>query len=229
MAPLSAVQRTWTDCSRAAGRWLAWLDREDARIQREAVAAIRAGHNVVVYEERKAGNAPGSVHQMAPRWLVKFLGVDYFRNVVTVYLGRVSQEELIQVRRLGKVRYLLITMPTDASDAELARLRGLGNLSSLNIRGTRVSDVGMTHLKGLTNLRTLNLSGTQVTDAGLVHLKELTKLRELDLGSPQIGDAGLAHLKGLTSLSFLNLHGSPVTEAGISELKRALPKLTIWR
>ena len=71
-------------------------------------------------------------------------------------------------RRLGKVRYLLITMPKDASDAELARLRGLGNLSSLNIRGTRISDDGMTHLKGLTNLRTLNLSGTQVTDAGLV-------------------------------------------------------------
>jgi hypothetical protein len=38
--------------------------------------------------------------------------------------------------------------------------------------GPRLSDAGLVHLKGLTNLSYLQLDGTQVTDAGV---KELTR------------------------------------------------------
>ena len=67
--------------------------------------------------------------------------------------------------------------PTDdlkktVSDAELANLRWLTNLSYLDLDGTRVSDAVMAHLEGLTKLSYLNLRGTQVSDAGLAQSEE---------------------------------------------------------
>ena len=40
-------------------------------------------------------------------------------------------------------------------------------LSELNLFQTPVTDDGLAHLKGLTNLTLLNLHGTHVTSAGL--------------------------------------------------------------
>jgi hypothetical protein len=51
-------------------------------------------------------------------------------------------------------------------------LKGLGRLSCLDVRGTRVTDAGLVHLKGLTSLSRLGLDGTQVTDAGVRELRE---------------------------------------------------------
>ena len=42
-----------------------------------------------------------------------------------------------------------------------------------------MTDDGLKHLKGLTNLSELNLESTQITDAGLVHLKGLPGLEWL--------------------------------------------------
>ena len=69
------------------------------------------------------------------------------------------------------------------------------------------------HLKGLTNLSSLELRHTQVTDAGLAHLKGLTNLG-VSPRSTRVTDAGLAHLKGLTNLSGVDLGrlNSPTTE-----------------
>jgi hypothetical protein len=85
----------------------------------------------------------------------------------------------------------------------------------------------LAHLKGLTNLSNLNLGWDWVSDAGLAHLKALANLSELDLCDTLVTDAGLAHLKGLTKLSILYLHRTKVTDDGLKQLKQALPSLSI--
>lgn len=52
----------------------------------------------------------------------------------------------------------------------------------------------LVHLKGLTNLTTLNLGNTRVTDAGLVHLRGLTKLATLTLNG-EVTDVGVTELR----------------------------------
>ena len=68
----------------------------------------------------------------------------------------------------------------------------------LNLVVTSVTDAGLANLKGLTNLSASTSSGTSVTDAGLAHLKGLTNLSKLVLADTRVTDAGLANLKGLT-------------------------------
>ena len=132
-------------------------------------------------------------------------------------------------------------------------LKGLTNLETLVLYGTKINDAGLVHLKGLklkqlsipkqamTDLglkhylavvethNSLRLSGWSVSDAGLVHLKGLTNLQTLVLSNTQISDAGLVHLKGMTNLKGLNLFGTKVTDAGVAELQKALPNCRISR
>ena len=53
----------------------------------------------------------------------------------------------------------------------------------------QIGDAGLIQLKGLTDLETLLIGGTKVTDAGLAHLKPLAKLKKLSLFDTEIGDA----------------------------------------
>ena len=59
------------------------------------------------------------------------------------------------------------------TDAGLEHLKGLTQLHSLDLGGTKVTDAGLEHLKGLAQLESLELRGTKVTDAAA---KVLTKL-----------------------------------------------------
>jgi hypothetical protein len=53
-----------------------------------------------------------------------------------------------------------------------------------------LSDAGLAHLQILTNLSTLDLAATDVTDAGLASLTGLTYLRRLYLRGTLLTDAG---------------------------------------
>ncbi len=69
----------------------------------------------------------------------------------------------------------------------------LVNLKSLCLGGKRnITDAGLAHLVGLTNLTYLDLGKTQITDTVLVHLKDLTNLERLSLDETKVTDAGLA-------------------------------------
>jgi len=187
------------------GVWLGWIVRQ-ARVQRDAVAAITAAGGSVNYDwEWSNGKSSPGAKPWAPTWLTDLIGVDFFGHVTGVffYSSAPTDEAIVRVGRLTRLELL-----------------GLGPFAS---------DKGLGHWKGLTNLSFLDLSSTQVTDAGLAHLKGLTNLSFLILDSTQVTDAGLAHLKGLTNLSVLSLHGTRVTDAGLKELKRALPSLWIFR
>ncbi len=220
----------------AAG--LGWIVN-GARIQREAVAAIRKDGGVASYDwDLKIGKWNGHSWETdgrpgAPKWLVDCLGVDYFDHVVSVALGQPgSTSALRHIGQLGRVERLHLHGPF-VTDAELAHLAGLTKLSYLNIGdraydctggstplgAARVTDAGMPYLKGLTKIGFLDLNGTQVSGAGLAHLAGLTKLETLCLGDTQVTDAGLAHVEGMTKLKGLELGGTAVTDAGLVHLK----------
>ena len=69
------------------GGWLGWIVR-GARIQREAVAAVRRTGGSVLYDWQirgdhgAVGGEPGS-----PAWLVELIGVEYFGDITEVRLG----------------------------------------------------------------------------------------------------------------------------------------------
>jgi hypothetical protein len=156
------------------GVGLGWIVRE-ARIQRDAVAAIKETGGAVRYdwEFRNCEALPGG-KPWAPRWLVDLIGVDYFGHITAAVAHHMSAE---------------------TSDAVLAHVGRLTLVESLNLHDSSISDSGLVHLKGLTNLRVFLLYRTQVSDAGLMHLKGLTNLTALQVDGTQVTDAGAQELK----------------------------------
>jgi Leucine-rich repeat (LRR) protein len=216
--------------------WYVHLARQ-ARIQRDAVAAITRLGGSVLYDWQFEGNQfrlkPGTTiisNEVPgwPRWLVDRLGVDAFGSVSQVSFRRLprepspaeAEEVLAQIGHLRRLKQLtFINVPV--SDTGLAHLEGLTNLESFMLRGSnRVTDAGVAHLARLTGLKELYLEDSRISDAGLADLKELTGLGTLNLARTQIGDAGLAHLERLTSLENLGLDGTKVTDAGLVRLLR---------
>lgn len=114
---------------------------------------------------------------------------------------------------------------TRITDEELANLRGLHCLQSMNLGSSEITDSGLKHVKGLVQLRALCLSSKKITDVGLENLRGLDQLESLSLESPSITDAGLKHLGVLTHLRDLRLEDSAVTGPGLEHLKQ-LERLT---
>jgi internalin A len=238
--PVRASLRTWRRRLRISvrglivvvlviGVGLGWIV-QGARIQRQAVAAIRRDGGLVFYDWH---HWDGKGEPGAPKWLVDRLGVDYFGHVVSVALGQPgSPSALRNIGQLSHVERLRLNGPF-VTDAGLAHLKGLTDVYSLDsvdryvicdgtivLRGAaRVTDAGMPYLKDLTRLLSLDLDGTQVSDDGLANLAGMTKLESLGLADTRVTDIGLVHLKGMTRLKDLDLSGTPVTDAGLGHLK----------
>jgi Leucine-rich repeat (LRR) protein len=87
----------------------------------------------------------------------------------------VDDDGLESLKELSHLKEL--TLPRRITDAGLARLKGMIQLTRLSVSSPQVTDTGMGQLKGLTNLETLTLTGTKLTDKGLAELKGLTKLK----------------------------------------------------
>jgi hypothetical protein len=126
----------------------------------------------------------------------------------------------------------VIYLQTDGkfSDAYLVPLESLkGRLVHLNLGGQPVTDAELAHLKGLTDLTELHLEKTKITDKGLENLKGLTNLEYLNLYGTDVTDAGLANLEGLKKLKHLYLWQTKVTEAGAAKLKKTIPAVDVNR
>ena len=111
------------------------------------------------------------------------------------------------------------------TDAGLAHLRELKQLSHLNFDAQHITDEGMRHLGGITSLQFLHLMPPrQVTDAGVRHLAGLKELTHLSLFHSQITDASLRTLASLPKLTSLMLDQTAITDAGLAQLEK-LPNL----
>ena len=150
------------------GVWLGWFVRS-ARSQRDAVAAITKADGLVFYDwNLKNGRKIEESKPWSPSWLVNAIGVDYFGSVAAVILPKASDDELIHIGRFNHLR-LLVIGKLEATNSGLAHLRGLTNLSrlDLDLNYTRVTDAGLVHLKCLSPISAVELVDTQVTDTGL--------------------------------------------------------------
>lgn len=235
-----------------------------ARRQAKALAAIEALNSKPVdgtpivslsffHEINSKGNLIRGAEPNAPRWLVEFIGPEYFRTVRGVQFDsnlladqdlpflddladletfslqgnpRVSDDLMTCLRSMTRLQRLWL-MCTNLGDKTAENLDGLHDLKQLYLSDTKVTDAGVSHVRGLVNLQVIWLGNLDVTDASLVHLEGLTQLERLNLTGTKVTDAGLVHLESLQSLQELYLGRTGVTQAGIDRLKKRLPKTKI--
>ena len=239
------------------GGWLGRTARV-ARIQREAVAAIRKADGEISYDwEWKSGAAHSGkrpqgtlpvgrsfrrrlLRSCRPRLLLRERDASTSEKGRTTARGaeespHAANEEPSQPRDSltgctpEQVQIGHEPWEPNERDAVLPLLKGLSGLSRLDLNGVDLTGDRLLWLEGLTTLTHLDLGRTRITDSRLRRLRTLVKLSELNLDGTEITDAGLAHLKGLTRLSRIDLGDTRVTDAGVHELQQALPSLTIYR
>jgi hypothetical protein len=83
---------------------------------------------------------------------------------------------------------------TQVSDAGVAALGNMKNVTRLHLENTKIGDAALAHLAGLTNLEYINLYGTQVTDKGLATLAKLPNLKKVFVWQSKVTDKGVAEL-----------------------------------
>ena len=105
------------------------------------------------------------------------------------------------------------------SDADLADIEQLPNLSTLTLKNRPITDEGLSHIKSLPRLSALNLSGTRITDRSLDYLVNFKHLNVLVLTGTEITDDGLKSIGKITSLHSLWLDETSVTDGGLAALK----------
>jgi Leucine-rich repeat (LRR) protein len=203
------------------GGCLGWLVRS-ARIQREAVAALRQSGGVPTYDwEWVNGQWTPDATPRAPKWLVDRLGPDYFGSVFDLYFpfwARATNTRLLDVGRLTGLQQLSIEN-SNCTDAALSNLSGLTSLKTLSIgHCTHITDAGLAQLKPLHRLQELDVGYTSITGEGLGHLDRLTSLRNLRLDGCQITESGFANLAKLVMLETLSLQNCNVSNYGFARI-----------
>jgi len=113
---------------------------------------------------------------------------------------------------------LSVTLPVEATNAQLLALDNLSRLESLTLADTQVDDRGMSVISQCRALRQLRLNGTPITDAGLAHIADLDHLEELNISFTRITAAGLHHLASLMRLRQLSFNGTPISLSDVSRL-----------
>ncbi len=186
------------------GAWLGWIAR-NARIQREAVRAIKQAGGDVLYDFRwKSGQSIQGGKPFGPKWLVDLLGVDHFCEVTWVSFVR-----------------------SPCSDDELKQIGRLKRLETLILIGSKMTDDGLDNLEVLAELRLLELHSARITDAGFARLRGLAKLTDLDISDCDVSDKGLESLSGLTSLRSIGIRRTRITGSGFERLQRDLPRVRL--
>ena len=113
---------------------------------------------------------------------------------------------------------LSVTLPVEATNAQLLALDNLSRLESLTLADTQVDDRGMSVISQCRALRQLRLNGTPITDAGLAHITDLDHLEELNISFTRITADGLHHLASLMRLRQLSFNGTSISLSDVSRL-----------
>jgi internalin A len=106
-------------------------------------------------------------------------------------------------------------------------LKGLVNLTILNLKFNNIGATGAQALKDLVNLTNLDLRSNNIGTEGAQALKGLVNLTSLELQSNRIGDEGAQALKGLVKLTDLNLQANGIGDISPLVLLRNLRKINL--
>jgi hypothetical protein len=190
-----------------------------ARVQRDAVIAIRSGGGHVTYDWQ-IKRLPSGIAKFdptgrpnAPKWLLDYLGHDFFGHVEELVVGQRNTDAVMkQVGHLDKLRRI-----------RFSTLSGLSKLGDLSLQKTQVGDEGSAALVELTALVRLNLNDTHITDITLGHLARMRRLKELSVARTSVTDRGLATLTECKALRQLNVRGTKISRESLKAFQRAHP------
>lgn len=99
----------------------------------------------------------------------------------------------------------LAVIMSDATDAELARLRWARSIRSLSLMYGRVSDDGLTSVATIPKLRELDISHASITDVGLSALAGHAELERIDLSGTAVTFEGLQCLRSCSHLKRIRI------------------------
>ncbi len=226
LPPIRITVRLFMALILALGGTLGWVTRS-ARVQRDAVAAVERGGGKVKYDwdfripkDRSLPKMKATGRPSAPKWLVDSLGVDYFGDVKTVYLGQERPDEVMaSVGRLSGLEQLDTFAGANLTAVGLAHVRRLDQLWRVNLASTKLTGEGLEILCDLPSIRMLNVSHrSDISDDDMAHLGRLKDLEFLALGCPRVTDAGIAHLRPLVALTTLDIGPCAMTSVGLTSL-----------
>jgi uncharacterized membrane protein len=131
----------------------------------------------------------------------------------------------------GEMPFLHVHASNGPSRVTDEALRALSRIAPqvvwLDLGGTKVTDAGLASIASLTNLTRLHLQRTAIGDAGLAHLAKLAHLEYLNVYGTKVSDEGLKRLAGVKTLRSLYVWKTAVTAEGIASLKAALPRVAV--
>jgi len=110
---------------------------------------------------------------------------------------------------------------------QLALVKDLGFIVSLNMRGTAVDDKGVANLGGCSGLQRLHLEKTKVTDAAIKHLAPLSGLEYLNIYGTAVTDVAIDDIAALKGLKKVFIWETKITIDGVAKLKEKRPDLQI--
>ncbi len=138
-----------------------------ARMRRcEAIEDVFAGGGVVLATPHIDKEPPG------PACLRRLLGEEFFLDNV-----------------------LLVALPSNASDRDLAQLTHIGSIKCLTLRGDAITQHGLEHLRALERLDCLYLSEMHISDSKLRVIGQLQRLAELHLSGAVISELQVESLR----------------------------------
>ncbi len=146
-------------------------------------------------------------------------------------IGRVEKEgaSLMAIAQdTPDLRFSALNVAKDYGDKNLELLKPVADqVKWMDLARTQVTDAGLAHVAGMKNLTRLHLENTKVSDAGLEHLKALPNLEYLNLYGTQVTDAGIQKLAGLKNLKKLFVWQTKVTDGGAQKLAAAIPGIDV--
>lgn len=167
-----------------------------------------------------------------PRVSIGWIGIllALMCGCLALLAGKYRTERTVQAKRDAAVSQILklggtvqqgmVSLAgTKVRDEDLAILRDLDGISSLNLGATNISNAGLKHIVGLTSLTSLTLSGTQVDDAGVTELRALPGLITLRLRQTMV--TGTAFPIWSKRMSRVDLSLCPISQAGLQALAQS--------
>lgn len=202
----------WIDQGAPSDKKVAELKSDDKL--KPALASLSAGQNVTGMG--KPSQSPVLSLKVPPP---DEKAVQALRSLNLLVTPVASEQHLLEVSAVNAPGF---------SDAQASSLTPLAQqIVWLKLGGTQVTDAAVAKLVQLKNLSKLHLENTAVGDAGVLALKELPYLEYLNLVGTRVTDAGIQNLATLKGLKSVYVWKSAVTEAGVAQLRKARPDLII--